>query len=461
MVKNTEITENADITEYFNNFFADIAQTLDTQLPPVDQSPYHTVLSNNVSSAFFRPTTASEVGTIILNLKNTSNKINEMPVWLFKTLRGILAEPLSKLINSSISSGVFPECLKCAKIVPIFKKGEPTNMSNYRPIALLPTLSKVFEKIISIRLVDFFGKSNVIVPRQFGFLKGRSTEGAFLSVTEYIYKCLNNKEHSIGIFIDLTKAFDTVKHDTLLGKLERYGVRGLPLQWLASYLRDRRQYVTFNGSYSSVRQINIGVPQGSILGPLLFLIYINDLPNASARFRSVLYADDTTLLTSDSDYSSLIQTINAELPKIHKWCVANRLSIRMDKTYAMLFTNRQNAITGNNDIFMNSETVKIKIKEDFLGLVMDDRLKFNNHIQLVCKKVSKTVGLLYRIKNYIPHNILVNLYYSLVYPYFLYANLIWGGTCETYLLPLVILQKRLVRVINNTDYLAHTEPLFK
>ena len=136
-------------------------------------------------------------------------------------------------------------------------------------------------------------KSNSTKPQQFGFLKGRSTTGAFLTLTEFIYNCLNNKEHSMSIFIDLTKAFDTVNHGTLLDKLERYGVRGLPLKWLASYLRDRRQRVTLNGYSSSERLINVGIPQGSILGPLLFLIYINDLPNASPIFLSVLYANDT------------------------------------------------------------------------------------------------------------------------------------------------------------------------
>ena len=461
IVNDTEITESSEIAEHFNNYFTEIAQTLDNQLPTTDQSPYLTVINNNLSSAFFRPTTTLEINNIIINLKNKSSKLNEMPVWLFKDLRSVLAEPISKLINSSISSGVFPDCLKCARVVPIYKKGETTNMSNYRPIAILPTLSKIFEKTISTRLLNFLEKSNIIIPRQFGFLRGRSTADSFLSLMEYIYEGLNNKKHSIGIFIDLTKAFDTVKHDVLLGKLERYGVRGLPLQWLTSYLRDRRQYVTFNGCSSSERIINVAVPQGSILGPLLFLVYINDMPNASSSLLSVLYADDTTLLASDSNYRDLVRTVNEELPKIQNWCLANRLSISMDKTYAMIFTNKPNTITDNDNIFLNNESVKIKTNENFLGLILDDQLKFVKHIQFVCKKVSKTVGLLYSIKHYIPHKILINLYYSLVYPYFLYANLIWGGACHSHLAPLVILQKRLIRVINKAQFLAHTEPLFK
>ena len=460
IVNNSEISENSEIAEHLNNYFADIPRILNNQIATSNTNPYDSVKVNQTTSAFFYPVSACEVETIIQNLKNTSNRINEIPVKLLKELASIISGCVANLVNASICSGIFPECLKYAKIVPIHKKGDPKNMSNYRPIALLPTISKIFEKCISTRLLHFFTKSDSIFPRQFGFLKGRSTADAFLALVEYIYNCLNNKEHCIGIFIDLTKAFDTVNHGILLGKLERYGVRGLPLRLLSSYLKDRKHSVTINGYCSSQRIINVGVPQGSILGPWLFLIYINDLPNISSIFWSILYADDTTLLANDSNYSNLVHSINNELSKLHQWTTSNRLSISLDKTYSMLFTNREGCIE-NEQIYLNNEMVKNKTSEDFLGLIIDNKLKFETHILGVCKKLSRTAGLLFKLKSYVPCKVLVNLYYSLVYPYLVYANLVWGGICSEHLMPLVTLQKRILRIINNSEFLAHTNPLFK
>ena len=286
----------------------------------------------------------------------------------------MLSGPLANLINYSICSGVFPDCSKRARIVPIFKKRDTENTSNYRPITLLPTISKIFEVCISIRLISFLDKSNIIINRQFGFLEGRSTTDAFVALTEYVYNCLNNKEHCIGICIDFQKVFDTVNHRTLLTKLESYGVRGLPLQWLTSYLGDRRQMATLNGHCSSEKSINVGVPQGSKLGPILFSVYINDLPKVSSTFWSVLYADDTTLLIGSADYAVLMETVNRSEPKVHDWCIANRLSLSMDKTYAMVFTNRHNAVTDLEQIYMCNTPVKLKETEEFLGLGLDNEL---------------------------------------------------------------------------------------
>ena len=215
---------------------------------------------NNVSSEFFYPVTAIEVENIMSNLKNTAYNLNEIPVKLLKNLSTILSETISKLVNASFSSSIFPECLKCARIVPIYKKGDSKNISNYRPISLLPTLSKVFERCILRRLLDFLKKFDIISYKQFGFQKDRSTTDALLALVEYIYDCLNEKEHCIGIFIDFKKTFDTVNHDILLGKLGRHGVRGLPLRLMASYLRGRRYYVTIDGQGSAQRTINIGAP---------------------------------------------------------------------------------------------------------------------------------------------------------------------------------------------------------
>ena len=461
VVDSDEISSTYEIAEQFNNYFANIAHDLDNQLNTSNQNPYIAVRENNLASIFFLPVTANEIKNTILNLRNTSKKLHEIPVQLLKGLREIVSEPISKLVNDSICNGVFPECFKHATVTPVYKNGDRKKMSNYRPISILPTMSKIFERCISNRLLDFVDKYEIMFPRQFGFQKGKSTADAFLALVEYVYSCLNRKEHCIGVFIDLKKAFDTVNHNILLGKLERCGVRGLPLQWLASYLRDRRQCVTIDGRCSSQRNINVGIPQGSILGPQLFLLYVNDLPNVSSKLWPIFYADDTTLLANNSDYYNLIQCINDELPKLYQWTTSNRLSVSLDKTYTILFSNKD-----KHSVYWDNIAVKYREKENFLGLTIDHNLKFTEHIQFVCTKLSKTVGILYRIKSFVPRNVLINLYYSLaypflLYPFLLYTNLVWGGTCQVHLKPLVILQKRVIRIINDVDYLAHTEPLFK
>ena len=254
--------------------------------------------------------------------------------------------------------------------------------------------------------------------------------------------------------------FDTVNHGVLLRKLELCGVRGAALRWLTSYLRDRKQFVCISGQYSMPKLVKIGVPQGSILGPILFLMYINDLPQISHSFSVILYADDTTMMTHNSEHCELIQHINRELPKLYQWLVANRLSLNFDKTFALLFSNRHEAIDDHLEIQLNNNKIKVELFGEFLGLTIDSNVKFINHIENIRNKISRCVGIFYKMKDHVPCKVLVNLYYSLVYPYLLYGNLIWGGTNAHHLLPLQLLQKKLIRIITGSGFLAHTDPLF-
>ena len=237
---------------------------------------------------------------------------------MFKVVGTIVAAPIAKLVNNSITEGKFPDILKQAKLVPIFKGGNLKAMSNYRPIAILPTLSKIFEKCIAYKLFNFLLKFNLISLKQSGLLKGRSTEYAFLDLIGYVYKSLNEKKHGISLFIDLKKAFDTVNNKIILGKLKLYSIQGTPLSWFENYFKDRKERVSIRGMYSTERVINTGVPQESILGPTLFIVYINDLTTISPLFTSILYADDTTLHSSHTKYDALILAINNELPKFYR-----------------------------------------------------------------------------------------------------------------------------------------------
>jgi hypothetical protein len=457
IIDDREITDFDTMAEEFNTFFANIGSNLDSEIPPSNTSPLENIRSNIPSSFFVNRVTEVEVAEIISKLKKTSSNMHKLPVKILTRARYIISDPLSKLINESFSCGIFPDTLKVAEIIPVYKAGDPTQLSNYRPISLLPSLSKFFEKSMIARLVKFLTKYNILSPSQFGFQKSKSTADAVLKLTEYLYGALNSKSHCLSIFVDLKKAFDTVNHNILLNKLERYGIRGLPLAWFTSYLNNRKQYVKINSSFSSVKSVDTGVPQGSVSGPVLFLLYINDLPCVSNLFSTILFADDTTLSLSDVNYSDLITSTNTELNKVKQWTVSNRLSLNVDKTFAIMFSNRP---YNPQPVLFGNETVAQCSQGKFLGVTIDSRLTFGFHISTICKKLAKSVGIVNKLKNCVPPDVLVKLYYSLVYPYIIYCNLTWGGTYLNHLQPLITVQKRIVRIINNTNYYAHTNPLF-
>ena len=460
IVDEVEVSDELEIADAFNAFFGGIANDLDSQLPRLDGSPIDYVKTDMVNSLFLRPVTSEECCGIIVSLKRTSSEINSLPVKILVLIRHVIAEPLTALINNSLRTGIFPDILKNAKITPVFKSGDSSNTSNYRPISVLPLFSKIFERCLTARLVDFIHDFSIISPHQFGFLKNISTVDALIGLTEYIYSAINDKKHCISIFVDLRKAFDTVNHGILLQKLYCYGIRGLPLSWIASYLRNRQHCVRMGAELSSYKVTNVGVPQGSVLGPILFLFYINDLPDISPKFSSVLFADDTTLSAQHVDCETLIGEASVELEKFKRWTMLNRLSINVDKTFAILFTSRRHATPSNLKLCLDNREIEFKQSGRFLGVVIDQNLKFNEHISNICNKVSKSVGIMYKIRSCVPDHVLLNLYYSLVYPYLIYCNVVWGATYKSHLEHLSMLQKKIIRVITGQNYLAHTDPLF-
>ena len=294
-----------------------VADEITKTIPKTPQSPLDH-LSNRTSNALFlTPVTFIEVNDLI-NTLNPSKSVgpNSIPIKLLKNLGSSVSPLVALLVNQSFQSGVFPVKLKIAKVITPFKKGNPELPSNYRPISLLPIFSKIFEKLMYRRLFRFLEVHNVLYSLQFGFQENHSIDHALVSLTEAIRNTLDNKRFGCGIFIDLQKTFDTVNHEILLSKLEHYGVRGCALEWFRSYLSDRKQYVSVNGSSSNLLPITCGVPKGSVIGPLLFLIYINDLPNASKKLNLYLFADDTNIYCESKDLSNLLKIVNKELRSI-------------------------------------------------------------------------------------------------------------------------------------------------
>ena len=312
------------------------------------------------------------------------------------------------------------------------------------------------------RLMEYFIKENTISPQQFGFRKGHSTYMALLEMQDKISDSLDKNEFAMGIFFDLSKAFDTVNHTILLGKLEHYGIRGMAQQWLQHYLENRTQYVLYEGYQSVHKTIRCGVPQGSILGPLLFLIYINDLPQIADKTDFILFADDSNVFFTDKSIDVLQQKVNKELEVISNWFKANKLSLNLDKTCYILFRgHRKPAPQQAMEIMIDNREIVQTECTKFLGVYVDRHLQWNEHITHVSKKLAKNISVLSRIKHYLTKPVLRQLYYTLFFPYLSYCNICWGSNYSSRLKRLETLHKRAIRVTCLLGWSDSTKLIFK
>ena len=289
-------------------------------------------------SVFLQPTNKSEIEKIIKSLdSNKSSDIYGMSPKFLKILAPAISETLNNISNKSFALGIFPDHMKLAMITPIFKGGSKLDVSNYRPVSVLPTISKVLEKLMLTRLTEYLEKSKIIYEHQFGFQKNRSTTLAVLDLNTRITKALDRGNYAASVFLDFAKAFDTVNHQILLSKLENYGIRGPAKDWFESYLKSRHQIVKIGDTLSDKMQIACGVPQGSILGPILFLLYISDIKNASKTLKFLLFADDTSTLLISKSIQELENVYNKELSHVIDWLNANKLTLNVEKSNLVLF----------------------------------------------------------------------------------------------------------------------------
>ena len=387
-----------------------------------------------------------------------STDYNDINMLMVKKIIIQIVRPFVHMCNVSFQTGVFPDKMKIAKVVPLFKSGEKNVFTNYRPISLLPQFSKILEKLYNERMDTFLNKHDILSPSQYGFRSNMSTSQALLDLTEEITSSLDNKKYSVGIFIDLKKAFDTIDHDILAKKIYFYGVRGIAHKWLLSYLEDRKQFVHFNNYNSETLNVSCGVPQGSILGSKLFSMYINDICKVSKIFKFILFADDTNIFCCDSNLDKLLRVINAELEKIHMWFSANRLSLNVAKTNYMFFGKRKLPV--DISIKINKEVIKRVSVTNFLGVMIDDKLTWKHHIDLVKSKLSRSCAVMYRASFLIDRRGMHVLYFSLFLPYIMYYAEILGNSYSTSSKCLFMLQKRVIRLICGATRMDHTNMLF-
>ena len=277
-----------------------------------------------------------------------------------------------------------------------------------------------------------------------------------------ISKAIEDREYAIGIFVDLSKAFDTINHSILLDKLKHYGVRGVAWEWFRDYLSNRKQYVCFNNALSSQMNITCGVPQGSILGPLLFILYVNDIVNCSKVLYFILFADDTNIFYASKNYSDLMNIVNSELCKLSEWFKANKLSLNIKKTHYIMFGNKSKACFDSNfHIVIENNTLERVSSTKFLGVFVDEDLNWKSHASQLALKISKNIGVINKIKYLLARDVLLSLYYTMIHPYLLYCNIIWGGASQLALHRLTVLQKRAVRMMACSGYRSPSSPLFK
>ena len=332
------------ISNRFNEFFVNIGPNLANCIKRQNKTPQEYMKYIIINSLYLEPVSESEIHNLISSLKNNSPGYDHLRANLLKMSFPIICKPLTYICNLSLQDGVFPQELKLANVIPLFKSGDRELFNNYRPVSILCSLSKIFEKIMYVRLLNYLNTHQILFSYQFGFRKFYSTYMAFMVLMDKLIKSLDEGKIVVGIFLDFSKAFDTVDHSILLAKLYHYGIRGTSLSWFQSYLSNRKQFVTYDGVSSSVKTIRCGVPQGSILGPLLFLIYINDLFNACSKCLPILFADDTNLFVSGYDLSSINAILSEELAELSVWLKVNKLSLNIKKTHFMIFTRKKNTL---------------------------------------------------------------------------------------------------------------------
>jgi hypothetical protein len=456
-----ELNDPKAIANAFNKFFSTIGTNLASKITNVHKSPMEYMINSSSDSFFLSPTTATEIENEISYLNNSkSTGPFSIPTPILKLAKNVLSGPLAIIINASFATGIVPKKMKIAKVIPVFKKGSSTQLTNYRPISLLSVFNKILEKLMHKRLYSYINEKQILYSKQFGFRASYSTSHALISIIDKIQVAIENRDFICGVFIDLSKAFDTVDHNILLKKLDFYGIRGLPFEWFTSYLSNRKQFVCVDNVFSDELHISCGVPQGSVLGPLLFLIYINDFSLCSKLLDFHLFADDANLFYKDNT-SNFQTNLNSELDKVYVWLCSNKLSLNVSKSNFVIFHSRQRKIDNNLEIFINHERLNQEQSIKYLGIMIDSNLSWKSHINYTAKKVKRNIGIISKLRNYVSLSTLKRLYYALVYPFLTYGILVWGCTYQTTLQPLFILQKKAVRILTNSSFHEHTSPLFK
>ena len=439
-----------DAADHFNTYFTSIASNLVNELPAADLPSLNT--PPVPESCVFETITSHEVIAVVKAFANKGCHQDEIPQHIFILIIAHIAHILAALFNKCVILGMYPECFKRARVIPIFKSGNPNDVSNFRPISTLTVFNKIFEKILHSRLTRFLSQHNVLTDCQYGFRKKSNTCLAIFNLIFDIIQSLSNKAYSVCLFLDQRKAFDVIIKNILLPKLNHYGIRNNLLALFDSYLTGREQYVVCNGVSSSVRPITTGVPQGSCLGPLLFIIFINDIVSLPG-LKSILFADDAAFYCESDSFEGAVTQVQHFITSLSRWLLQYRLIAHPEKTKLMLFTNRDRPLLP--DVHFNGKKLSWVREYKYLGFILDDKLSFLPHVTYVCNKLSKALGIIYALSKFLPRHALLNIYFSLAYSHIVQSVLIWGGNSNYKINCVQILMNKIMRVILNVRSVDH------
>ena len=463
-----QISDHLSIANYLNRYFTSIGPKLAGKIRTVPDVP---LSSNTINCGTPQPENFS-IATIVEELvckeialikDNKASGVDGIPAKFIKASHKFLTKPLTHIINLSIKTCAVPDAMKIARVTPVFKgKGSMEECTNYRPISILPIFSKILEKVVNFQLMKYLTDNNVINTRQYGFQPNKGTNDALVQLSQQSFEALNKKHLILGIFIDFSKAFDTINHDILTTKMKNlYNFNTSTITWFQNYLSNRKQCVQINNTTSSLHGISCGVPQGSILGPTLFILYINDLITHVKLFNLILYADDTNLFFDTSNLNENINNINLELTNIANWCDANKLTLNLQKTNYMLIKNYQNKAIISMPLKIRHIEIDRVSSMKFLGVHIDEHLKWNVHIEKLRLELRKVTGLFYNASHFLPFSCLILLYNSLINSKIIYCIEAWGNTAKVHKEKILKIQKRLVRMLFKKPQNEHSPPLFK
>ena len=463
---NSSVRPNHQLNENdLNKYFTSVGQNTQAECPPCDKDDFREFLPNKnfVGLHTFNSVSEDDVFDYINSIENNKSISDNIPMKIYKLIIPSIIVPMTHLINKSLFSGIMPTLCKNAVITPVYKgEGDKNDQGNYRPISILPLLGKCIEYFVNQHLTEYIQSNSILNDRQFGFRKNNSTTYLMLDLFDKIYSSKEMGNKPAIIFLDIKKAFDTVNHDILLGKLKHYGIDGNVYNWFKSYLSNRYQSTKLGKRISLALLILWGVPQGSILGPILFSIFINDIIKVCKESMPFLFADDGALYFDCVDRSKY-ENMKIELRNIMNWLRINKLCLNSDKTKFMIFDNDINLDTinisvGNSSLIIKEEKVRTK---KYLGLVLDHKLKFVEHIDYIKKKIVKRICAMYKSKNLLPLRYRKMFANSLTLPYFDYLDIIWNKTTKTKLYELDILHKKIAKIALDYDMLESSKKVYQ
>ena len=447
---NELISDKNEIANQFGEFFSSIGKNIAKTLPNTNQDFKQFMKTPNRNSIFLEPTDEHEVKKIILNMKNKNSAgVDTISATILKKINAAIMKPLAILINKSMTEGVFPKELKVAKVTPIYKGKDKTEFNNYRPISLLNVISKIYEKIMHNRLYKFCDRFKILHEGQYGFRTGRSTIDALTELCGKIYKGIDNNNNILAVNLDLSKAFDLIDHNILLQKLSMYGIRGNALAWFKSYLNNRKLCVSYNNTQSKYFDVQIGVPQGSILGPLLFILYVNDIFEAVTHSEIISFADDTTLYKIGNCNKLLFSEINEDLSNINKWYICNKLSLNINKSNYILFRKRNNKYNDEFNLKINNILLERKNNVFLLGMHLDEYMSWDTHFKHIKSKLNSSLYFLKQLKHTLSTKHLKMIYFALFQSYLQYGCLLWTNTKTTNINTILKLQVKALKCINH------------